>query len=164
MKTINTYIIERFQNNASNSEAMFLHKDGIRQSEGFSFNVGEKALLMKYDTDRYRIQVRNIVEIEKVLKNSIKIKGDDEDMTDFYHGLKFDKTGIAIVKTNSKYRGKSTAYWVLYNKELINSDTDGKDIKEILAEGSSWGFHLSSNKEWKKEAIKNLKNYLKELK
>ena len=164
MKDIKIFITEAFQTNGSNKDAMFLHKNGIRQSEGFSFTVGEKALLIKYDTDGYNIQIRNIVEIEKVLKNSIKIKG-DEDMTDFYHGLKFDKTGIAIVKTNSKYRGKSTAYWVLYNKELINSDIDGKDIKEILEEGTStWGFHLSSNKKWKKEAIKNLKKYLKELK
>ena len=165
MKDIKNFITEAFQTNGSNKDAKFLHKNGTRQSEGFSFTAGEKALLIKYDTDGYDIQIRGIIEIEKVLKNSIKIKGDDEDMTEFYHKLKFDKTGIAIVKENSKYRGKSVKYWVLYNKELINSDIDGKDIKEILEEGtSSWGFHLSSNKEWKKEAIKNLKKYLKELK
>ena len=28
MKDINNYITERFQNNASNKEAMFLHKNG----------------------------------------------------------------------------------------------------------------------------------------
>ena len=129
MKNINLYITERFESNGSNKEAMFLHKDTPRVSEESIFTVGEKALLIKYDTDGYGIQVRGIVEIEKVLKNSIKIKSDKEDMTEFYHGLKFDKTGIAIVKENSKYRGKSVKYWVLYNKELINSDIDGKDIK-----------------------------------
>ena len=83
MKTINFFINERFENNASNKEAMFLYKDGVRQSEGFTFNTGEKALLIKYDTDGYGIQIRGIVEIEKVLKNSIKIKSEKEDMTEF---------------------------------------------------------------------------------
>lgn len=165
MKTINFFINERFENNASNKEAMFLHKDGVRQSEGFTFNTGEKALLIKYDTDGYGIQIRGIVEIEKVLKNSIKIKSEKEDMTEFYHGLKFDKTGIAVVKQNSKYRGKSVKYWVLYNKELINDDKDGKDLKEIIDKGTcTWGFKLSGNEDWKKEDIKNLKKYLKEFK
>ena len=165
MKTINFFINERFENNASNKEAMFLHKDGVRQSEDFTFTVGEKALLIKYDTDGYDIQIRGIVEIEKVLKNSIKIKSEKEDMTEFYHGLKFDKTGIAIVKQNSKYRGKSVKYWVLYNKELINSDIDGKDLKEILNKGNcSWGFKLKGNEDWHKETIKDLKKYLKEFK
>lgn len=165
MKTINFFINERFESNGSNKEAMFLHKDGVRQSEGFTFNTGEKALLIKYDTDGYGIQIRGIVEIEKVLKNSIKIKSEKEDMTEFYHGLKFDKTGIAIVKQNSKYRGKSIKYWVLYNKELINDDKDGKDLKEIIDKGTcTWGFKLSGNEDWKKEDIKNLKKYLKEFK
>jgi len=160
MKTINFFINERFESNGSNKEAMFLHKDGVRQSEDFTFNTGEKALLIKYDTDGYGIQIRGIVEIEKVLKNSIKIKSEKEDMTEFYHGLKFDKTGIAIVKQNSKYRGKSVKYWVLYNKELINSDKDGKDIQELLKDGNcSWGFHFKDKKENKKD----LKNYIKEL-
>ena len=116
MKDIKNFITERFQSNGSNKDAMFLYKDGTRQNESFSFNVGEKALLIGYDTHGYSIQVRGIVEIEKVLKNSIKIKSDDERSTEFYHGLKFDKTGIAIVKTNSKYYGKSTKYYVLYNE------------------------------------------------
>ncbi len=164
MKSINAYITERYQNNASNKEAMFLHLDGLRQSEGFSFTEGEKALLLKYDTDGYRIQVRGIVEIEKVLKNSIRIKTEDADSTDFYHSLKFDKTGIAIVKTNSKYRGKSTAYWVLYNKELINSDKDGKDITEILnTKGNIWGFHLYGHEDFQKQDLKDLKKYVKEM-
>ena len=149
MKTIKFFINERFENNASNKEAMFLHKDGVRQSEGFTFNTGEKALLIKYDTDGYGIQ----------------IKSEKEDMTEFYHGLKFDKTGIAIVKQNSKYRGKSVKYWVLYNKELIDSDKDGKDIQEILTDKrNSWGFKLSGNEDRHKETIKDLKKYLKEFK
>ena len=165
MKDIKNFITEAFQTNGSNKDAMFLRKNGTRQSEGFSFTVGEKALLIKYDTDGYGIQVRGIVEIEKVLKNSIKIKSDKEDMTEFYHGLKFDKTGIAVVKQNSKYRGKSVKYWVLYNKELINNDKDGKDLKEIIDKGTCiWGFKLSGNEDWKKEDIKNLKKYLKEFK
>lgn len=164
MRDINTYINERFETNASNKEAMFLHLDGLRQSEGFSFTKGEKALLLKYDTDGYRIQVRGIVEIEKVLKNSIRIKSEDASYTNFYHGLKFDKTGIAIVKTNSKYRGKSTAYWVLYNKELIDSDKDGKDITEILnTKGNIWGFHLFGHEDFQKQDLKNLKKYVKEI-
>ena len=165
MKTINFFINERFESNGSNKEAMFLHKDGVRQSEDFTFNTGEKALLIKYDTDGYGIQIRGIVEIEKVLKNSIKIKSEKEDMTEFYHSLKFDKTGIAVVKQNSKYRGKSVKYWVLYNKELINSDKDGKDIQEILTDKrSSWGFKLEGPADWHKESIKDLKKYLKEFK
>ena len=68
MKNINTYIAEKFQSNGTNKDAMFLNKDDIRTSEDFSFNVGEKALLIKYDTDGYNAQLRNIVEIEKVLK------------------------------------------------------------------------------------------------
>lgn len=165
MKNINNFITERFQNNGTNKDGFFLHPDGTRQNEEFKFNVGEKALLIGYDTDKYRIQIRSIVEIAKVLKNSVKIKAEDDSSTEFYNGLKFDKTGIAIVKTNSKYHGKSTKYYVLYNKELINAPKDGQDIKDILDKGnSSWGFHLSSNEKQQKEDIKNLKTYLKELK
>ena len=165
MKDLKNFITEAFQTNGTNKDGFFLHAGGTRQDEEFTFNVGEKALLLGYDTDGYRIQIRAIVEIAKVLKNSVKIKGDNESETEFYNGLKFDKTGIAMVKTNSKYRGKSTKYYVLYNKELINANKDGQDIKEILEKGTSiWGFHLSSNKESKKEDIKNLKKYLKELK
>ena len=157
MKNIKDFIVEAFQTNASNKDAMFLHKDGKRTSEGFTFNAGEKALLIKYDTDGYGIQIRGIVEIEKVLKNSVKIKSNEEDMTEFYHSLKFDMTGIAIVKTNSKYRGKSTTYWVLYNKELI----DDQDIKEILDKGNCmWGFKIRHDKD---KEIKELKKYIKEI-
>ena len=157
MKTINSFINERFQSNGTHKDAMFLHKDGIRTSDDFTFNVGEKSLLIKYDTDGYNVQLRGIVEIEKVLKNSVKIKTDNESMTEFYHGLKFDKTGIAIVKTNSKYRGKSTTYWVLYNKELL----EDPDIKELLKDGNcSWGFSFKHDKE---DDIKDLKKYIKEI-
>lgn len=159
MKDITLYITESTVN-SSNKDAMFLGKDCKRNSEEFTFNVGEKALLIKYDTHGQLVQLRGIIEIEKVLKNSVKIKG-DEDMTEFYHGLKFDKTGIAIQKDNNKYLGKSIRYWVLYTKELIESEVDGKDIKELLEDGNcSWGFSFRDKKEGKKD----LKKYLKELK
>lgn len=162
MKDIQNFITERFQSNGTNKDGMFLHADGTRQNSSFSFNVGEKALLIKYDTDGYGVQLRGIVEIGKVLKNSIKIVDENERSNDFYSKLKFDKTGIAIVKENSKYRGKSTKYWVLYNKELINSDKDGKDIQELLDDGNcSWGFKFGLNK---KDEIKQLKKYIKEIK
>ncbi len=165
MKNINNFISERFQSSGTNKEAMFLHLGGVRQSEDFTFNVGEKVLCIGYDTDGYAIQIRGILEVAKVLKNSVKLKGDDDDSTEFYNSLKFDKTGIAIVKTNSKYRGKSTKYYVLYNKELIDSDKNGKDLQEIIDKGTcAWGFRLSGNDEWKKKDIKNLKKYLKEFK
>ena len=53
MKKINLYITERFESNGSNKEAMFLHKDTPRAGEKSIFTVGEKALLIKYDTDGY---------------------------------------------------------------------------------------------------------------
>ena len=162
MKDILDYINEAFQTNSSNKDAMFLCADGIRQDSSFSFNVGEKALLIKYDTDGYAVQLRGIVEIGKVLKNSIKIIDDNERYNEFYSKLKFDKTGIAIVKEKSKYRGRSTKYWVLYNKELINSSKDGKDLTELLEKGlNSWGFKFRYDEQ---ECIKNLKKYIKELK
>lgn len=171
MKSLTNYICEsinniteQFQTSGSNKNGMFLHKDGLRQSEDFNFNPGEKALCIAYDTDGYRIQIRGIVEIAKVLKSSIKVNGNTGSETEFYNGMKFDKTGIAIVKTNSKYRGKSVKYYVLYNKDLIDSEKDGKDIKQILDTGTcSWGFDLPANKEFRKDYIKNLKKYLKEI-
>lgn len=171
MKSLTNYIYEsinniteQFQSNSSNKDAMFLHKNGLRQSEDFNFNPGEKALCIGYDTDGYRIQIRGIVEIVKVLKNNIKVKGNTDNETEFYNSMKFDKAGIAIVKTNSKYRGKSIKYYVLYNKDLIDSEKDGKDIKEILDTGKcSWGFDLPANKEFRKDHIQNLKKYLKEI-
>lgn len=157
-------ITEQFQTNGSNKNGMFLHKNGLRQSEDFNFNQGEKALCIAYDTDGYRIQIRGMVEIAKVLKSSIKVKATTDDGTEFYNKMKFDKTGIAIVKTNSKYRGKSVKYYVLYNKDLIDSEKDGKDIKEILDKGTcSWGFDLVPNEKFRNEDIKNLKSILKNL-
>ena len=103
MKSLTNYIYEsiniseQFQSNSSNKNGMFLHKDGLRQSEDFSFNPGEKALCIAYDTDGYRIQIRGILEIAKVLKSSIKVKADTNDGTEFYNKMKFDNTGIAIV-------------------------------------------------------------------
>ena len=165
MKSLTNYIYEsiniseQFQSNSSNKNGMFLHKDGLRQSEDFNFNPGEKALCIAYDTDGYRIQIRGILEIAKVLKSSIKVKATTDDGTDFYNKMKFDNTGIAIVKTNSKYRGKSVKYYVLYNKEHKDREKDGKDIKEILDKGTCyWGFDLPENKEIKKKKKKKIKN------
>lgn len=171
MKSLTNYIYEsinnlseQFQSNSFNKDGMFLHKDGLRQSEDFKFNPDEKVLCIGYDTDGYHIQIRGILEIAKVLKNSVKVKGNTDDETEFYNDMRFDKTGIATVKTNSKYRGKSVKYYVLYNKDLIDSEKDGKDIKEILDTGKcSWGFNLGSNEEFKKKDIQNLKKYLKEI-
>ena len=171
MKSLTNYIYEsinniteQFQTNGSNKNGMFLHKDGLSQSEDFNFNQGEKVLCIAYDTDGYSIQIRGILEIAKVLKSSIKVKGNTDDESEFYNKMKFDNTGIATVKTNSKYRGKSVKYYVLYNKDLIDSEKDGKDIKEILDRGTCyWGFDFPENKELRKDYIKNLKKYIKEL-
>ena len=97
MKSLTNYIYEsinditeQFQTNGSNKNGMFLHKDGLRQSEDFSFNPGEKALCIAYDTDGYRIQIRGILEIAKVLKSSIKVKATTDDGTEIYNKMKFD--------------------------------------------------------------------------
>ena len=154
MKDITLYI-----NESSNKEAMFLGKGCKRNSDEFKFTAGKNALLIKYDTRGYQAQLRGIVEIEKVLKNRVIIIYPGEH-PDFYKELKFDKTGIFVKKDNNKYLGKSTLYWVLYNKELIDNDVDGKDIQELLKDGKcSWGFHFRDEKESKKD----LKKYIKEL-
>ena len=171
MKSLTNYIYEsinniteQFQTNGSNKNGMFLHKDGLRQSEDFNFNPGEKVLCIAYDTDGYSIQIRGILEIAKVLKSSIKVKGNTDDESEFYNKMKFDNTGIATVKTNSMYHGKSVKYYVRYDKDLIDSEKDGKDIKEILDRGTCyWGFDFPENKELRKDYIKNLKKYIKEL-
>lgn len=149
MKDITLYIAE-----AVNKDAMFMGKTSRRTEDSFTFTVGEKVLLMKYDTDGYEAQNRGIYEIGKVNKNSIILKSDD----DFYKELKFDKYGIFVKKNKNKYRGNSILYWVLYNKELSND----KDIEELLKDGScSW--HFSYPNARKKECIKDLKKYIKEL-
>ena len=149
MKNIKEYIVE-----ASNKEAMFLHKDGIRTSEGFTFNQGEKVLMIKYSTHHYEAQLRGVYNVKKVNKNNISI----ESSNDYEANLKFDKTGIAVIKQKNKYLGNSTDYWVLYNKELI----DDEDIKELLNDGHcSWHFGFVDTR--KNEYIKELKKYIKEV-
>ena len=157
MKDIITFITE-----AANKDAMFLGKVSRRSADDFKFNPGEKVILIKYDTDGYIAQLRSVYNIKKVNKNSVIISHDDPD---YQHtidvlGLKFDKTGIMVKKNKNKYRGNSTIYWVLYNKELID-DEKQNDIKELLDKGGvEWGFSFRN----KEEDIKQLKKYLKEFK
>lgn len=157
MKNITTYITE-----AANKDSMFLGKTSRRSEDDFNFNAGEKAILIKYDTDGYIAQLRSVYNIKKVNKNSVIISHDDPDYQDTIDtlGLKFDKKGIMIKKNKNKYRGNSTTYWVLYNKELIE-DEKQNDIKELLDKGRvEWGFHFRN----KEKDIKELKKYVKEIK
>lgn len=149
MKDIKEYILE-----ASNREAMFLHKDGNRTNEDFSFTQGEKVIMIKYTTHHYEASIRGMYDIKKVDKNNITIDSSNE----YEAGLKFDKTGIAVVKNKNKYLGNSTDYWVLYNKDLLNDE----DIAELLDGGhNSWGFSFAER--YQKEYEKELKNYIKEI-
>lgn len=157
MKNITTYITE-----AANKDSMFLGKLSRRSDDNFSFNTGEKTLLIKYSTDGYIAQLRSVYNIKKVNKNSVIISHDDPDYQDTINvlGLKFDKKGIMVKKNKNKYRGNSTTYWVLYNKELID-DEKQNDIKELLDKGRvEWGFQFKN----KEEDIKELKKYVKEIK
>lgn len=157
MKNITTFIAE-----AANKDAMFLGKVSRRSADDFKFNPGEKVLLIKYDTDGYIAQLRSVYNIKKVNKNSVIISHDDPDYQSTIDvlGLKFDKTGIMVKKNKNKYRGNSTIYWVLYNKELID-DEKQNDIKELLDKGNvEWGFHFRN----KEEDVKQLKKYIKEIK
>lgn len=156
MKNITTYITE-----AANKDSMFLGKTSHRSEDDFNFNTGEKVLLIKYDTDGYIAQLRGVYNIKKVNKNSVIISHDDPDYQSTIDtlGLKFDKKGIMIKKDKNKYRGNSTTYWVLYNKELIE-DEKQNDIEELLGKGSiEWGFHFRN----KEKDIKELKKYVKEI-
>lgn len=156
MKNITTYITE-----AANKDSMFLGKTSRRSDDDFNFNAGEKAILIKYDTDGYIAQLRSVYNIKKVNKNSVIISHDDPDYQSTIDtlGLKFDKKGIMIKKDKNKYRGDSTIYWVLYNKELIE-DEKQNDIEELLGKGSvEWGFHFRN----KEKDIKELKKYVKEI-
>ena len=157
MKNITTYITE-----AANKDAMFLGNLSCRSDDEFSFNTGEKVLLIKYSTDGYIAQLRGVYNIKKVNKNSVIISHDDPDYQSTIDtlGLKFDKKGIMIKKDKNKYRGDSTIYWVLYNKELIE-DEKQNDIEELLGKGSvEWGFHFRN----KEADLKKLKKYVKEIK
>lgn len=157
MKNITTYITE-----AANKDAMFLGKTSRRSDNEFSFNTGEKVLLIKYSTDGYIAQLRGVYNIKKVNKNSVIISHDDPDYQSTIDtlGLKFDKKGIMIKKDKNKYRGDSTIYWVLYNKELIE-DEKQNDIEELLGKGSvEWGFHFRN----KEADLKKLKKYIEEIK
>ena len=156
MKDITTYIVE-----TANKDSMFLGKTSRRSEDDFKFNAGEKAILIKYDTDRYTVQLRSVYDIKKVNKNSVIISHDDPEYQSTIDdlGLKFDRKGIMVKKNKNKYRGDSTTYWVLYNKELID-DENQNDIKELLDKGRvKWGFQFRN----KEEDIKELKKYINEI-
>lgn len=151
MKTLKDILLE-----AINTEGFFMNKTSIRANNDFKFTAGEKAILIKYTTDGYEAQLRDLVKIDKVDRNSIKIKSDSGN-NDFYSSKKFDQYGICIEKNKNKYRGNSTIYWVLYNKDLVN-DTD---INELIADGRcSWGFKIKNNPVGN---IKELKQYINEI-
>ena len=156
MKNLITYITE-----SANKDSMFLGKTSRRSEDDFKFNAGEKAILIKYDTDRYTVQLRSVYDIKKVNKNSIIISHNDPEYQSTIDdlGLKFDRKGIMVKKNKNKYRGDSTTYWVLYNKELIE-DENQNDIKELLDKGRvKWGFQFRN----KEEDIKELKKYINEI-
>lgn len=158
MKDIKDFILE-----ASNTEHMFLGLTSRRTDDDFTFNVGDECILIKYDTHHYAAQIREMVKIVKVLKNNIVVEYLDEkyaDSNDFLKTLKFDKKGIYVQKNKNKYLGKSTLYWVLYNKELV----DDKDLQELSSDKAcSWGFKIFDGR-FHDDELKCLKKYIKELK
>lgn len=128
MKTLTEFI-----NEASNKERFFMGATSRRTQSDFKFNAGEKVVLIKYDTDGYNAQLRGVYEIDKVNKNSIKLKGDE-----YIVAKKFDAYGICVEREKSAYRGNSSRYWVLYNADL----SDDNDIIQLIEKGTnSWGFH-----------------------
>lgn len=148
MKDISTFI-----NEAINKEHFFMGATSHRTQSDFKFNKGEKVLLIKYDTDGYKAQLRGVYEIDKVGKNSIKLKGDE-----YIASKKFDAYGICVQHEKNRYRGNSTLYWVLYNAELADDD----DIVQLIEKGTTaWGFSVRAAD--KPEFSAELKQYIDEL-
>lgn len=142
-----------FINEASNKERFFMGATSRRTQSDFKFNAGEKVILIKYDTDGYNAQLRDVYEIDKVGKNSIKLKGDE-----YIAAKKFDAYGICVERKKNAYRGNSTLYWVLYNADLA----DDNDIIQLMEKGTnSWGFHPENRKAASFAA--ELKEYIDEL-
>ena len=142
-----------FINEASNKERFFMGATSRRTQSDFKFNAGEKVILIKYDTDGYNAQLRDVYEIDKVGKNSIKLKGDE-----YIAAKKFDSYGICVERKKNAYRGNSTLYWVLYNADLA----DDNDIIQLMEKGTnSWGFHPENRKAASFAA--ELKEYIDEL-
>lgn len=154
MKNITLYITE-----AANKDGMFMGKTSKRTEEDFTFEKGEKVLLIKYTTHRYIAQLRSAnYYVSKVGKNSVTIASNDPNYQSTIDTLKFkfDKYGIYVKKDKNKYTGNSTDYWVLYNKALA----DDKDIQELLDKGNcSWGFSFNN----KDDDKKCLKEYIDEI-
>lgn len=165
MKTIKEYAYEMIDthiggciNEAANKEHLFLA--GLRVSEDFSFNEGEKVMVIKYDTHHYRITPGEVYTVTKVNKNSVKFDTD----SDFLKKLKFDKYGINVNVNKNKYIGNSTQYRVLYNKALLEEKDN--DIEKILnsKEGvSSWGFSFNTTEDNVKRYKKEIKDMVKEV-
>lgn len=148
MKDILTFI-----NEALNKERLFMGATSRRTQSDFKFNKGEKVILIKYDTNGYKAQLRGVYEIDKVGKNSIKLKGDD-----YISSKKFDTYGICVEREKNRYRGNSTNYWVLYNAELADDD----DIIQLMEKGTNtWGFSVRAAD--KPEFSAELKQYIDEL-
>lgn len=145
-------IVDHLNEALANDNAMFMGKTSRRTQDDFNFNPGEKVILIKYGTDGYEAQLRGIFNIDKVNRNSIKIKGEGS-VTD----KKFNKYGICIEKHKNSYRGNRTNYWVLYNKELTNEE----ELEQLINNGTcSWGFKVNQNKP---EFTKELQKCINEL-
>lgn len=122
---------DEFLNEANNNEAYFMAKTSKRVTVSNLFKTGEKVLMLKYDTDGYHVTVFGIYEIKKVNNKSIVVKDKEQ--------FKFDEYGICVRRDKNVYRGNSSMYWVLYNKELM----DDEDIRSLLNRGTSpWGFRF----------------------
>ena len=94
MKDITLYITE-----AANKDGMFMGKTSKRTEEDFTFEKGEKVLLIKYTTHRYIAQLRSAnYYVSKVGKNSVTIASNDPNYQSTIDTLKFkfDKYGIYV--------------------------------------------------------------------
>lgn len=151
MKSLQEYITE--SSYVSNKLGYFMGKTSRRTQEDFKFTPGEKAILISYrDYGRFAVLSSKLHTIEKVDKNSVKIKSDGEWLP---LDLKFNKYGICVMQHHTRY-GKSNIYKVLYNAELAND----KDIEELLNTGRcAWDYRFpQQSREEDTELLKKLLN------
>lgn len=155
MKNIKDYILE-----AKNSEGYFMGRTSMRVKDDFTFNTGEKVLLMQYKEHHHQASCRGIFEVSKVNKNSVVIKDiNGYELPDY--AWKYDKYGIT--KSLSPYNGsKEKTWWVLYTKDMLNEE----DIVSLLSGKSNmWGFGYGYvSDEHKKSYIEKLKKCVDEMK